>query len=207
MSLDVFLTLLNIPSISSTLPNILVISSTSPITGFYFIFLHPLPSSHHPLNLTRHLQTCKKMTKLHQGHPLSPRDVPKKEEDASNPGYLSCGFYFFNFCLLCNIIDFSSWGSHMYNKWRLYIVWAIAQSHGDGLRSSFSKDPFPPLTLPWLITSFPLFPPLPPPFRMWIVHNFQALLELKVRSSNFISKIFNHFWDIWHFIIENVPCV
>jgi hypothetical protein len=28
-----------------------------------------------------------------------------------------------------------------------------------------------------------------------------------VRSSNFISKIFNHFWDIWHFIIENVPCV
>jgi hypothetical protein len=58
-----------------------------PIIRFLFFFLHPLPSSHHPLN---------------------------------NPGYLSCGFFFKNFCLLCNIIDFSSWGSHIYSKWRLY---------------------------------------------------------------------------------------
>jgi hypothetical protein len=59
-----------------------------------FSFLHPLPSSHHPLNLTRHLQTFKKMTKLRQGRPLGPRDVPKKKKDAGNPGYLSCGFFF-----------------------------------------------------------------------------------------------------------------
>lgn len=50
-----------------------------PIIENNFFFLHPLLSSHHPLNLTRHLGTFIKMTKLHQGHPLGSRDVPKKK--------------------------------------------------------------------------------------------------------------------------------
>ncbi len=115
--------------------------------------------------------------------------VPKKKKDAGNPGYLSCGFYFFNFCLLCNIIGFSSWGSHMmYNKWRLYIVWAIAQSHGDGLRSSFSKDPFPPPTLPPLVTSFPPF----------------TSSSLECELSTTFKLFFSSKWEILQLYLQNI---